>query len=188
MFINPNKLKAQIKKAYTAGIKIGHKENGIMIVANHWMLWFQDVTCPNSIKAVITEFLGFVPEEDGMYFVSKEYPMAQSEVDDNISFRNFISMVESTDTKVLINKPLALYHLYQASDTHSIVSVNESLVDMVSEKLVDFDAGEQLPDAHLVTIDGNLIWLNSTCKLLIMKCELRSDLIRKLEEFDFEEE
>ena len=86
------------------------------------------------------------------------------------------------------SSPFALYHLYQASDTHSILAVNESLVDMVSEKLVDFDAGEQLPDAHLVTVDGNLIWRNSTCKLLIKKYELRSDLIRKLEEFDFEEE
>lgn len=193
MFINPSALKKQIKKIYnTGGVRFGYQNGGVVVIAGYWMAWFSDKNMPNNIKAIVTEFLGFVPNEPSLYFVSKDKPMAQHELDDHkYALDTFIKLglKSSTDTKVCIDRGIAWYRIYQNDDSKNLICMNEELLTLYDLNQIDFDNGETRPDEHLVTFDGSLFYKNETCQLLLLPSKLAdSELLRAMSNIDFKKE
>lgn len=193
MFINPAALKRQIKKVYnTSGIRFGYQNGGVVVIAGYWIAWFDSRNIPNNIRAIITEFLGFVPSEPSLFFVSKDKPMAQFEIDDekyNILTFTRLGFKSSTDTKVCIDRGIARYRIFQNNDSKTLICMNEELLSLYDPEQIDFDNGETRPDEHIVTYDGSLFYKNSSCQLLLLRSILaESEVLRQLELINFEEE
>lgn len=193
MFINPSALKKQIKRVYnTVGVRFGYQDGGVVVIAGYWIAWFDSRNIPNNIRAVITEFLGFVPYEPGLFYVSKDKPMAQVELEDdkyNIQSHIKFGFKRSTDTKVCIDRGIAKYRVFQNDDNKSLICMNEELLSLYDLDQIDFDNGETSPEEHLVTFTNELFYYNSTCKLLLLRTKLAEcEVLRQLELIDFEEE
>ena len=87
MFLNTNKFKQLLKRAYKGtGFTLGSIDGaGIFVHSDYWMIWFERSVMPNRTKAAIIEFSGTLPE-DGEIFKVREGDPNQYEIDQRKAF------------------------------------------------------------------------------------------------------
>lgn len=195
MFINISLLKKFMVNAYKgAGIRIGHKDDGYIIVTSTWGLWLEEENTPNKVKALIMELAGTLPQEDTIFIVSKEKPIPQLEFDFNATFhinqfyRNAASPV--TVTNVMLDKKHGIYRLFQINSTKDFMFMNQMYLDLIDLGEMDTNV-ENTPAGPCTNQSGNIFyWGNAVCTLYLCGYEVTSEdsIVQALGHINFEEE
>lgn len=195
MFINMSQLKKFMTNAYKgSGIRLGHKEEGYIIITPTWGLWLDEEYIPNKVKAIIMELAGVLPQEDTIFIVSKEKPIPQLEFDFkddlhiNQSYRKATHPV--TVTNVLLDKRHGIYHLLQINSNKEFVLMNQTYMDLIDLGEMDTDV-ENTPAGPCTGESGRIFyWGNAVCTLYLCGYEITGDnpVIKALKHINFEEE
>lgn len=195
MFISTSQLKKLMSADYKArGIRIGHKEEGYVILGNTWGIWIDADHIPNKVKALIMEFSGILPSVDTVFIVSKEKPLPQYEFDFNTDYfylneRCFDAKNPVTMTNVLLDKKYNVFNLLQINKTQSLKLLSKSLYDLIDLSELDLEI-ENTPSGPCTYDGATFFWNNATCTLLLLGTQASDDdkVIQTLSEIDFEKE
>lgn len=192
MFINPSTLKKLIKREYKGrGIRFGYFNEGIVVSASNFSIWFDAERVPNSIKSIIVEFLGQIPSNaNQMMLVSEDKPFAQIEMKDTYTIpQDFVkyAKVDVDSTRVMIDGYGHLYNLYQNQDFKTIFGVDDELVSLYDVGQIDTENGETYPTGPLTGNDnGFMLWKNEASILLVMPTKVTHPVIETIQKIDFE--
>lgn len=195
MFINTSQLKKMMATAYKgAGLRIGHKEEGYVIIGTTWGVWLDENYIPNKVKALIMELAGTLPNENTVFIVSKEKPIPQYELDFNSEYF-YLNNLQSkaklpvTVTNILFDNNYNVYNLLQINHSLQITMMNKSLLDLIDLTEIDFDL-ENTPSGPCTVEDSAFYWRNATCTLLLLSTKIpeNSKVIKVLSNIDFVEE
>lgn len=194
MFINSVQLKRLMKKDFKGpGLRIGNLEEGYCICSNMWALHIRHDGIPNTVKALIMELAGVLPEPGEIYRVSKDNPLPQHELDirSGDSF-HLVAAYRSARkaavrTKVYEEYGGTLFGLVQSNWTGELVGVQKELLD-----LIDFDA----VDRSVEDLPGNpcyrdymgtgIFWHNGTTTLKLRPDIMKSDVAEALQGIVFD--
>lgn len=191
MFINPSVLKKLIKREYKSlGIRFGYFNDGIVVSASNFSIWFDIERVPNCIKSIIVEFLGQIPSNvNQMMFVSEDKPFAQIEMKDIYAIpQDFVkyAKVDVDSTRVMIDGYGHLYNLYQNQDFKTIFSVDDELINLYDIGQRDTENGETYPEGPLTGNDnGFMLWKNEASILLVMPTAIDHPVITAMQKIDF---
>lgn len=195
MFISTSNLKKLMSAAYKgSGIRIGHKEEGYLILGSTWGVWIDENHIPNKVKALIMELAGTLPNEDSIFIVSKEKPIPQYEFDFN-SDNFYLNQLQSKAkvhvivTNVLYDNKFKTYKLLQNSKSKELSLMDLNLLNLLDLTEIDFDV-ENTPSGPCTEYGSSYYWRNATCTLLLLSSKVpeNNKIIDTLSSIDFEKE
>lgn len=184
MFLAFSKLKKNIERAYKSKVTIGCINEGIVISDGASIVWVNSVTAPNELKALVVQYLGYIPKDGQVYEVGKDIP-AQVVLED--SFANIFKKYKNEADTLLKATPLIISaygnrRIMQNENTGEIMLIDEGYFQVIDKTVIDF-GNETEPDGPL-TIQGiepnanGLYWANEECIYIVMP-------LQKNEENDF---
>ena len=193
MFLNTNKFKQLLKRAYKGtGFTLGSIDGaGIFVHSGYWMIWFERSVMPNRTKAAIIEFSGTLPE-DGEIFKVREGEPNQYEIDQR---KAFDVRRQWKDAKNPLKRlPVILSHyqtdicLYQ--DKYGRISAADALAEKIqSTRELDKQEGSIMGPCTCDRPMGTIFWATDRCVLGIYPVALTQgrlhEAIKALETYDF---
>lgn len=195
MFISTSNLKKLMNIAYKGpGIRIGHKDEGYIILGSTWGVWIDEYHIPNKVKALIMELAGTLPNEDSIFIVSKANPIPQYEFDFNSNYF-YLNRLQTKAkvpvfvTNILYDNNYKTYRLVQNGKSMQLTMIDIILYDLIDLTEMDIEV-ENTPSGPSTEFNDSYYWRNATCTLLLLgtKVPENNKIIDALASVDFEKE
>lgn len=182
MFLDISKFTGMMKQAYkNSGLTIGYLNEGIVITSGYWVVWLRDEQMPNKIKAMIVELCGFVPDQQMMFYISKDNPNPQYKIETTDKVLDMLESYRDAENKLHITPVLLLegidVRLLQTS-TRDLVGVNEAYFGIIDPTNVDYGQ-ESMPTGPCFKSSPNsgIYWHNENCIVILLPARIKGDNI-----------
>ena len=146
MFLNTTILKRLMKEAWKgAGLTVGKENDELFLFGGYWIVRAQEDFIPNTIKGLIVELAGELPQ-DGTIFKTIKDCGNQYELQGNSTY-NIIEAAKKTNcafakTNIFMKHGITLCRVLQNVNSNKTVLMNNTLVDIVDPSLIDEPNGE----------------------------------------------
>lgn len=177
MFFKLSMLKKMFKDAYKSGgfvvgrTPAGEVKDGYYISSGWWVMWFAQKRIPKEVKATIIELSGELPEAGEVFRSIKgmgnQYEVEQKELYDLPAVYRMYRCSFCV-RRLLIEKDGIVLRVIQEGDTGNVLTVSETVMNLISRDAVDYENGEYEPVGPLGTGPDTkcLMWGNETCYFL----------------------
>lgn len=184
-YVNLKKLSAHVAKEYKKGhVVLGTLEDGFIIATGTVMTWFSQEHTPNTVKAIIAEYAGFIPTKgSGLISISKGEEVEYLE-EDGGKYKVLKQLVEMDLTSMVkyFETPLVLSNMsvLQNSKDLSFTLMNPDVLKIVEPALVDYEVeGDPVGPVATSNLTG-LFYSNSTTKVLLMPIRSKNVIVEKV--------
>jgi hypothetical protein len=168
-FINMTKLGKQVKEAHKAGrLKTGIINEHQVVVAPHCLIGIKEDEQPNKMKAIITEYVGYIPAdpiEAGE--VEQDRLLDHTEVD---VIRNLMEANSKpcgyVITPVIITDRGNIIRIIQDKASCECLGVRQDYLDLITMKTLDYDIEGDPRGPEVVRETGNVYFSNETTLLV----------------------
>ena len=163
-----NPLNKVVKEAFKKGmLHMGAVNGGFVIVALDMIMWINLDYMPPKLKALATEYLGFLPQREAMFNIIEQGEFDEYGIHDHAnSYHEIISNMRGTmydglfthlsPTPILVEKDLSIHRILQDSGSNDVYAVGEKYLNIIDRKQIDFDVESELYGPALRKVNDQL--------------------------------
>lgn len=194
MFLNKTMFKKWIKDAFNhGGLTVGYIYDGLVMSGSTWVVWVDEGSIPNWVKAAVMEYTGELPKIGCVFKAEKNSPI-QYEISENayldLPERFMEAKLPFIVTPVVFDTNWSAYRILQSKKTGSLIALSESLYRIIDLKELEDESAPMGPSARNEQGDL-LIWKNQNSALAVCSSKLGDDgnrVLEALESIDFRKE
>lgn len=194
MFLNKTMFKKWIKDAFNhGGLTVGYIYDGLVMSGSTWVVWVDEGSIPNWVKAAVMEYTGELPKLGCVFKAEKDSPI-QYEISENaflnLPERFMEAKTPFTVTPVVYAANWNSYRIMQCRHTNRLIAVSEDLYGIIDLKDLENESAPIGPSARNEQGDI-MLWKNDSSALAICSSKLGDDgnrVLDALERIDFRKE
>ena len=171
MFLKTNLLKRLMKQAYAGGgLVVARRGDWIYLSGSYWEVEVRKRYIPKKTMGDLISLIGELPEDGERFRAEKGGNQMEIEMPIGISTdffdpENFLAVTDL----ILLDENGAEQRILQDADTGSLYLINNLFVDMVDNKCVEEERGENgVLDQPVFHPKLGVLWDNGNCRLHVL--------------------